>query len=185
MLVSNCSSCKWSWSANDPNLWSGDSAKCRCEDGGSTDGGSTDGDSDDSSSGSNYGWGQACLTNSDDLCANVPGCDNCKWSWSKDDPDLWDGNSAMCRCQTEDLIPEPIPYDDLTFGDDCASLTDDFCADVDCIKCSFSWPKTDPLEWLSDDAACRCEYEEGEVIPDERYPPLIVEVDGVDTTLYV
>jgi len=32
---------------------------------------------------------------------------------------------------------------------------------------------------------CRCRYEEGDTIPDDSYPSLTVQVNGVDTTLFV
>jgi hypothetical protein len=41
------------------------------------------------------------------------------------------------------------------------------------------------MEWRSDDARCRCEYKRGDELPDERDPPLKVQIDGVETTLYV
>ena len=91
----------------------------------------------------------------------------------------------MCRCQTDDLIPEPIPHEELEWGGLCENLTDNECGDVDCQVCSYSWPKTDPLQWLSEDASCRCQYEVGEEIPVFSYPELVVDVDGVETTLWV
>lgn len=67
-------------------------------------------------------------------------------------------NDAKCRCQTEDLIPDTLPYEDTVFGSACSSLTDQACGDVDCIQCNWSWPKWDILEYESLDAMCRCQY---------------------------
>lgn len=96
-----------------------------------------------------------------DKCSNAD-CAVCKMSWPSDttfnpqtnDPD------AMCRCLAE-VQPRPEPTD-FTFGNQCDLLTNDFCADVDCEICKYSWPtnsqymdpwKFDPL------TACRCEKE--------------------------
>ena len=49
----------------------------------------------------------------------------------------------------------------------------------------FSWPKDDPSQWNSEDAACRCAIYPDESFPPVVYEPLVVDVDGVDTTLYV
>merc|ERR1711953_1135675 len=94
-------------------------------------------------------------------------------------------NEARCRCQTDDLLPTQYDRDELYFGDDCSSLIDQECGDVNCIKCSYSWPRADPLQWESPEGACRCEVLEGEPMPDDSYKPLVADVDGVDTTLYV
>ena len=50
-------------------------------------------------------WGDTC---NDNPC----GCDNyddCRWSWLRDDPDSWQGDSADCRC-FDDPIPDPDDY---------------------------------------------------------------------------
>ena len=145
---SNCSSCLWSWPSNDPLQWSSADAACRCETDGSSDGGSDPA--------YQYAWGDACATNTDDDCSLVSGCTACKWSWPRDDPLQWSSQDAKCRCQTEDNTPEPIPEDEIAWGDDCANLTDGACGDTNCIKCSWSWPKFDPLTFSSPDAMCRC-----------------------------
>jgi hypothetical protein len=82
--------------------------------------------------------------------------------------------------------PKPDPDDgdndgstEYEYGNDCTNLTDQDCAKVDCAKCSWSWPKYDPLSFESLDAMCRCEYYEGETIPVFSYPELLVDVDGV------
>lgn len=172
--VAGCNSCNWSWPTNDPQQWNSNDAMCRCK-AGSDDGG-------DDSSKTEYGWGGECLTKHDDACN---GCDRCKWSWSLNDPELYDGDSAMCRCQTEKDIPTPYDKDELDFGGACEQLDSQLCADEpDCISCNFSWPRSDPLLWEGPDAMCRCQYKEGDVIP-PTYPPLNVSVDGADETLYL
>lgn len=40
------------------------------------------------------------------------------------------------------------------WGNDCASLSDQYCADSDCGSCRWSWPAAE--SWDSPDAACRC-----------------------------
>lgn len=82
-------------------------------------------------------------------------------------------------------MPATLTKDELEFGEACSTLADQECGDVNCISCSYSWPKADPAGWASSDAMCRCQYEEGEVIPIFSYPELQVEVDGVETTLFV
>lgn len=51
-----------------------------------------------------YDFGDWCSSEYDDACGEVgcPSVDHCKWSWKKDDPAKWDGNTAECRC---DYIP--------------------------------------------------------------------------------
>ena len=89
--------CKWSWSKTDPQKWSGNTAHCRCDAGVSpTPTPPTPGPINPS----DYDFGDACKTKSDDDCAtmNCPSVDHCKWSWSKTDPDKWSGKTAHCRC---------------------------------------------------------------------------------------
>lgn len=157
----NCSSCNWSWPTDDPQQFSSAEADCRCQSSDSNDqddGGSDNVSPDPDDPAYAYAWGGDCLNNTDDDCKNVSGCSSCKFSWPLDDPLEWNSGNAKCRCQTDDLVPEPIPNDEITFGDDCASLTDQACGDVDCIKCAYSWPKWDPMEFNSMDAMCRCQY---------------------------
>ena len=56
--------------------------------------------------------------------------------------------------------PSPSPYNpsNYTFGNACASITQ-YCGEQHCGQdhCKFSWPKSDPAQWNSPDAACRCE----------------------------
>lgn len=115
----------------------------------------------------------------------MPGCNRCKWSWYSNDPFLYDSSDAKCRCQTDDLIPTDYPKDELDFGASCDTLTDDLCADYDCQVCSWSWPLADPLLWDGSEAMCRCEYKVGEEVPDESYPAINVNVDGVDKELWI
>ena len=51
--------------------------------------------------------------------------------------------------------------------------------------CLFSWPRSDPLKWNSEDGACRCAILPGEPSPRNGFQPLIVDVDEVETVLYV
>lgn len=48
----------------------------------------------------------------------------------------------------------PTPSHDYTFGDNCATSSDDYC-DGSC-NCKWSWPRDQ--SWSSPDAACRCDY---------------------------
>ena len=49
--------------------------------------------------------------------------------------------------------PGPKPGN-WTYGDACASKDNDYC-DGSC-DCRWSWPTSDPAQWASKDAACRC-----------------------------
>ena len=40
------------------------------------------------------------------------------------------------------------------YGEDCQTLSDQFCQQTDCLSCKFSWPKGE--SWTHPDAACRC-----------------------------
>ena len=102
-----------------------------------------------------YTYGSDCATLTDEFCADVAGCSKCSWSWPSNDPLQWSSADAACRCQDQGTV-DPAPAD-YTYGSDCATLTDEFCADVDgCTICAWSWPSSDPLQWDSTDAACRC-----------------------------
>ena len=76
------------------------------------------------------------------------------------------------------------------YGDDCNNLTDQLCGS-NCAKCSWSWPSGDPDTWASNDAACRCQYENGSVppspspSPSSGFPPISVQYNDAETTLYV
>jgi len=43
-----------------------------------------------------YEYGDRCGSSTDDYCT---GCDDCDWSWPKDDPAKWDSDDAACRCR--------------------------------------------------------------------------------------
>ena len=47
-----------------------------------------------------YDFGDACGSKDADDCGvmNCPSIDHCKWSWRKDDPAKYSGNTAKCRC---------------------------------------------------------------------------------------
>ena len=49
----------------------------------------------------------------------------------------------------------------------------------------FTWPNEDPLRWESDQAKCRCAVLPDEPEPKNRFEPLVVDVDGADTQLWV
>merc|ERR1712156_1089779 len=88
---------------------------------------------------------------------------------------------------TPSLSQTQLPRD-YTFGDDCNNLTDQFCGDVDCAECRWSWPAGS--DWSDPDAACRCSRKKGDSddddsSPDTGYPSLDVEIDGVKETLYI
>ena len=85
-------------------------------------------------------------------------------SWSGDATWLWKdscggscGNPTLAykniSITTGGSTPVP-PIHDYTYGDACASKSDDYC-DGSC-DCRWSWPTNDPLTWKSKDAACRC-----------------------------
>ena len=122
-LVAGCNSCQWSWPADDPLQWDSNDAKCRCNND-NNDSGSNNDNSTTNPDKYYYEWGGNCLTNQDDDCSQVSGCNRCLWSWPADDPLQWDSNDAKCRCQTDDLRPTQYDRDDLYFGDDCSSLID-------------------------------------------------------------
>ena len=50
--------------------------------------------------------------------------------------------------------PQPEEY---TFGETCGSLTQDECADVECLVCKMSWPSDSTFD--DPNAQCRCETE--------------------------
>ena len=50
--------------------------------------------------------------------------------------------------------PTPPTPGNWTYGDACASKDNDYC-DGSC-DCRWSWPTSDPAQWASKDAACRC-----------------------------
>ena len=91
-LVEDCQECYKSWPINDPAGNRSANAKYRCK--------SSSDNSDDSSNDKvyEYSWGDKCSTNQDDDCSKVSGCNNCKWSWNFQEPEGWNGDSAMCRC---------------------------------------------------------------------------------------
>ena len=66
----NCSECRFSYPLDDPDLWEGEWARCRCKDF------------------TLYHYGNRCeidLGESDELCG--ANCVNCQKSWLPDDPD--------------------------------------------------------------------------------------------------
>ena len=86
-------------------------------------------------------------------------------NWATDDSWLW-GDKCWGSCPgnpfltinnfvftTGGVSPDP-PIHDYTYGDACASKSDDYC-DGSC-DCRWSWPTDDPAQWASPDAACRC-----------------------------
>jgi hypothetical protein len=69
-----------------------------------------------------------------------------------DDPD------AMCRCETVVDPDRPEPTD-FIWDQDCGSLEQDLCGEVDCEICKMSWPDDSPyLDPENQDpyAMCRC-----------------------------
>lgn len=53
-------------------------------------------------------------------------------------------------------VPPVPPTGDFTYGDACGTKSDDEC-DGSC-NCLWSWPSSDPAQWDSPDAHCRCKY---------------------------
>ena len=112
-----------------------------------------------------YTYGNDCGSLTDGECANDTGCTSCNWSWPALDPATWNSTDAACRCKigsdgspTPSPTPSPSPSDNYEYGNDCGSLEDDYCDDVDdCNKCAWAWPKDDPAQWNSSAAACRCQ----------------------------
>jgi len=151
----NCAECRWSWPVGSD--WSDPNAACRC---------SREADDDSSvdpepqPSTDDYEYGNDCATLRDEYCGDV-NCAECRWSWPVGSD--WASPDAACRCSREagddsSVDPEPQPStDDYEFGDDCATLTDQFCSEVDCAECRWSWPVGS--DWASPDAACRCSRE--------------------------
>lgn len=47
-----------------------------------------------------YDYGNSCGSAGADYCGEMscPSVDHCRWSWSKDDPAKWSGDTAACRC---------------------------------------------------------------------------------------
>lgn len=87
---------------------------------------------------------------------------------------------------------------DWTWGNPCGGLSDGQCGSVDCVECLFSWPSssTRPDPWNDPLADCRCKTERGQdnndggptppsPPPSGTYPPITVQENGVEKTLYV
>ena len=87
------------------------------------------------------------------------------------------------------IVASSVVYAQYTYGDACALLSDGMCTDVNnCIRCSWSWPTNTSVipPYEDPNADCRCERSSDDPEPAPTgYPPLVVNVDGIATTLYV
>ena len=95
-----------------------------------------------------------------DICPDNPcGCDDeddCRFSWTTDDPDGWHGDTADCRC-FDGPIPDP---DDYVYGLSCKNVGDGQCNIMDCPSvdhCRWSYEKGDPGQFAGGSAGCRCD----------------------------
>ena len=90
--------CRWSWLHDD--VWYGDSGSCRC------DGIMSPIDPNE------YVWSDHVCGAVDHGHCGIMGCEDaelCKWSWSPNDPNKWEGKTANCRC---DLRTNITPFCD-------------------------------------------------------------------------
>ena len=156
--VNNCSSCKWSWPTSSALQWDDPSAACRCEAGG---------ESDQDSSSDDFTYGSSCANLTDDYCSDINNCNSCKWSWPTSSALQWDDPSAACRCESGESNQDSSS-NDYAYGSSCANLTDDYCGDVNCASCKWSWPTSSALQWDDPSAACRCEAETEESNQDDN-----------------
>jgi len=58
-----------------------------------------------------------------------------------------------------------------SWGDACTSLTDQYCSEVDCERCDYSWPMSSALKWDDPNAACRCRAVKDQDTVDPPTPP--------------
>ena len=147
----DCEICKMSWPTDSPYLFPDTQdpySMCRCE--------------QERQPSTDFTYGNACSGLDNDDCANVD-CAVCKMSWPTDtmfNPTT-DDPEARCRCELEVDPARPVPTD-FTYGESCASLTQDACAEIDCEICSMSWPTDSPYLFpVTQDpySMCRCEQE--------------------------
>ena len=129
-----------------------------------------------------YEWGNDCGLN-DQLCQQYD-CALCKWSWPSGENN--DHSDAACRCRKMNSF--------WTKGDECSSLTEQFCSGVSCSSnCRYTWPVTGTYN--DGNMGCRCDdiadftttYPKEIVTKDAKgdFPPLEIHVNDVALTLYV
>ena len=91
---SNCltcwNSCYQSWDARDPNQWNSEDAMCRCL------GGQMNRDK--------YEYGELVPRGKNNM-GDCKGCQDCRWSWPRDDPLKWKSDRLLARCMPGYLTP--------------------------------------------------------------------------------
>ena len=177
-MVSDCNRCAWSWPTSDAAKWASDDAKCRCA---SSDGGST----------TDYTYGGACATLTDqdlnpppppdntvykygDSCSsdqdsNLCGedCLHCQMSWPFEDLMAEASENAACRCLPMQRATNGLTYSETDIS---ASGNSGICDDCGA-NCRMSWPHDSTEGSQSAEAMYRCKPYETEEVGELSYGP--------------